>query len=139
MARWSVVGLMGGLAAGTALALPRGGEELVTPLLLPAVCAAGGVLLGAAVGLATAGRGSRRPPRERLGRARRAERRHSAVVEPEPAAPPPPPDLSGLPAPPSLDGAVPEGWYTDPLDDSEQRWWDGGAWTSHVWRRRART
>jgi Protein of unknown function (DUF2510) len=122
MTRWSVIGLMGGLAAGTALALPGGGEELVTPLLLPAAGAAAGVVLGAAVGLASAGRRSRQSPR---------------IAEPVPVAPREP-DLTGLPAPPSLDGAVPEGWYTDPLDDSEQRWWDGAAWTGHVWRPRQR-
>jgi hypothetical protein len=126
MARWSVVGLMGGLAAGTAFAVPGGGEELVTPLLLPAAAAAGGAVLGAAVGFASAGRRSRRP--------RRAAERFEPDVEARPAAP----DVSRLPAPPSLDGAAPEGWYTDPLDDSEQRWWDGEAWTGHVWRPRHR-
>src|SRR5688500_17356501 len=127
MARWSVVGLMGGLAAGTAFAVPGGGEELVTPLLVPVAAAVGGAAVGAAVGFASAGRRARRP------------RRAAGRAEPDLATPPPEPDLGGLPAPPSLDGAAPEGWYTDPLDDSEQRWWDGEAWTGHVWRPRHRT
>ena len=139
MTRWSVVGLMGGLAAGTALAVPGGGEELVTPLLLPGAGAAAGAILGAFVGLASAGFRAR-DPHERAPAPRAARRSRRAAPAPEPAeVAPPAPDLTGLPAPPSLDGSVPEGWYTDPLDDSEQRWWDGGAWTTHVWRPRQRT
>ena len=24
------------------------------------------------------------------------------------------------------------GWYTDPSNSSQQRWWDGGIWTQHT-------
>jgi hypothetical protein len=27
---------------------------------------------------------------------------------------------------------APPGWYPDPTDDFERRWWDGDAWTEHV-------
>jgi hypothetical protein len=142
VARGTVIGLLGGLAAGTALAVPGGGEALVTPLLLPAGAAAGGALLGGAVGLALQ---SRRGPREqsaRRGRRRRREARRpggAAARAPEPAAPEPP-VLTALPAPAGEGGAAPpEGWYTDPLDATEQRWWDGEAWTDHTWRPRRRS
>jgi hypothetical protein len=29
-------------------------------------------------------------------------------------------------------GAAVAGWYTDPGDSSQLRWWDGAAWTPHV-------
>ena len=44
-----------------------------------------------------------------------------------PAAPPPSP-----PPPPS--GAP--GWYADPAGEPRQRYWDGSAWSDHVWRPR---
>jgi hypothetical protein len=28
--------------------------------------------------------------------------------------------------------AMQPGWYTDPIDPTVQRWWDGNAWTAHV-------
>jgi hypothetical protein len=113
-----------GLAAGIALVVPAGGDALVTPLVLPLGAAAAGGILGAAGALAAGTlRGGRR----------------EAVAE---AAPPPPRpvDLAGLPEPAGgPDGTpAPEGWYSDPLGDGEQRWWDGTAWTAHVWKRRRR-
>ena len=129
--RWTVAGLVLGLAAGTVLVVPGGGEELVTPLVVPLGAAAAGGVLGAGVGLVA---GSRRP-------APRRDRRTAPAAAREPGPPPPPPlDPTALPAPTGgPDGsAAPEGWYADPVDDSEQRWWDGAAWTTHVWKPRRR-
>jgi hypothetical protein len=28
--------------------------------------------------------------------------------------------------------AVPQGWYTDPLEPTDVRWWTGEDWTHHV-------
>jgi hypothetical protein len=56
----------------------------------------------------------------------RAKSAEPQVTEPEPepeAAPPP--------------GEEP-GWYPDPAQDGLRRYWDGQAWTEHVWRGRAR-
>ena len=33
--------------------------------------------------------------------------------------------------PPTPPSAVPEGWYPDPDDDSQYRYWNGSAWTEH--------
>ena len=64
---------------------------------------------------------------------------------PEPEAPPEPrtpPDIP--PEPETVIAAVPElpppedlepGWH--PLADGTRRYWDGSAWTDHVWRERA--
>jgi hypothetical protein len=43
------------------------------------------------------------------------------IAEPEP--PPPGPD-------------APPGWYPDPDGAGSQRYWDGSAWSGHVWRAR---
>lgn len=29
-------------------------------------------------------------------------------------------------------GPKPAGWYVDPADESQVRWWNGSAWTDHV-------
>jgi hypothetical protein len=29
-------------------------------------------------------------------------------------------------------GTVPQGWYTDPLEPADVRWWTGSDWTHHV-------
>ena len=134
--RWAVAGLLAGLAVGLVLGVPGGGEELVKPLLVPLLGAAGGALLGAGVGTASRALGGNEPRRRRGGstRVRAAER------EPVEAERGPPPLPADLPVPAAaLDGAqAPEGWYPDPLDDTEQRWWDGEAWTGHTWRPRRR-
>lgn len=44
------------------------------------------------------------------------------VVVHQPAAPVNPPPTQGPPA----------GWYTDQLNPSLQRWWDGTRWTEHT-------
>src|SRR5215217_4796882 len=28
--------------------------------------------------------------------------------------------------------AMPQGWYTDPHQPTQQRWWDGAQWTEHT-------
>ncbi|MEO6115180.1 MAG: DUF2510 domain-containing protein [Pseudolysinimonas sp.] len=32
----------------------------------------------------------------------------------------------------SAPNAVPQGWYTDPLEPADVRWWTGQDWTHHV-------
>ena len=32
----------------------------------------------------------------------------------------------------SVVDAVPQGWYTDPLEPADVRWWTGREWTHHV-------
>lgn len=52
------------------------------------------------------------------------------VVEPEPAEALEVPEQT---APNSgATAAIPAGWYANPEDASQWRWWDGTAWTSHV-------
>ena len=29
-------------------------------------------------------------------------------------------------------GPKPAGWYADPIDETQVRWWDGSAWTDHL-------
>ena len=36
------------------------------------------------------------------------------------------------PAAPESPAAIPPGWYPEPTGGSEQRWWNGAAWTEHV-------
>ena len=38
--------------------------------------------------------------------------------------------LSG--GPDSAAEAIPQGWYTDPLEAADVRWWTGREWTHHV-------
>ena len=45
----------------------------------------------------------------------------TATASPAPAPPPPPPP-SGPPA----------GWYANPENPQQTRWWDGTAWTEHI-------
>ena len=76
-------------------------------------------------------RGARRPVRRRLALAEAAEAGRAARhrrAEPEPE-PEPEPD----PDPPPPDGGEP-GWYSVP--DGTRRYWNGEAWTTHVWRER---
>lgn len=51
---------------------------------------------------------------------RKRGRADAPAVEPEPA--------------PAVDAASPKpaGWYADPADDTQVRWWDGSAWTQHL-------
>jgi hypothetical protein len=62
-----------------------------------------------------------------LGRERKPPAPAPAPAPEEPAAAPPPP-------PPPPDRAP--GWYADPGGEGGQRYWDGAAWSDHVWRRR---
>jgi hypothetical protein len=53
----------------------------------------------------------------------------------QPDTPPKPEALPApIPEPPPPEDAEP-GWH--PLADGTRRYWDGGAWTDHVWRERA--
>ncbi|MDA0166725.1 DUF2510 domain-containing protein [Solirubrobacter ginsenosidimutans] len=58
-----------------------------------------------------------------------AESRTPPDTPAKPEAPP-----AAVPEPPPLEDAEP-GWY--PLADGTRRYWDGSAWTDHVWRERA--
>jgi hypothetical protein len=51
-------------------------------------------------------------------------KRTAPVPEEAPAAAPPPPPAEA------------PGWYADPAGEGGQRYWDGSAWSDHVWRRR---
>lgn len=31
-----------------------------------------------------------------------------------------------------VNGAIPAGWYTDPDEPADVRWWTGEEWTHHV-------
>lgn len=166
--RWAVVGLTLGLLAGLALAAPRGGDALVTPVLIPLLGVLGGGLLGAGIGLAIVAWGARAEEVEAVEReAAEAEARRrpaeagapgaapsTAPDPPEPGAPgaapsmapdPVEPDpaarLAALPGPaPDADGTpAGPGWHTDPLDETAKRLWDGEAWTPHTWRPRPRS
>lgn len=60
----------------------------------------------------------------------------SPKPEPEPApAPEPAPEPEPVPDPDPPESGEP-GWYAGP--DGTRRYWDGAAWTSHVWRERRR-
>jgi hypothetical protein len=52
--------------------------------------------------------------------------------EPEPEVLPEPPPAPAEPDPPP--GDAEPGWY--PLPDGTRRYWNGTAWTTHVWRER---
>jgi hypothetical protein len=133
VARGMVVGLTIGLVAGLVLAAPSGGDALLKPVLVPLLGMLGGALVGAVLGLAF---GLVRPRAD----GREVADEHVAVVPAALEDPSPPARAEWLAQPPPWDDGspAPEGWYTDPLDDSEQRWWDGEAWTGHVWRPRRR-
>ncbi len=43
-----------------------------------------------------------------------------------------PESMMGLAPPTAAPSMPPSGWYTDPADTDQLRWWDGGRWTDHV-------
>jgi Protein of unknown function (DUF2510) len=134
VARWMVVGLTIGLVGGLVLAAPEGGDALLKPLLVPLLGMLCGALVGAGVGVALgAWRGRDAEPDERP--AGQTAFEPAAIEEPEP-----PIHAQDLAQPPPADdgSAAGPGWYPDPLDDTEQRFWDGDAWTGHTWRPRRR-
>lgn len=64
---------------------------------------------------------------------------HAAPPPPPPPAlspPPPPPSVPMPPPPPPVatakDPIGGAGWYPDPWDTGQMRWWDGSRWTSHA-------
>src|SRR4051794_21962191 len=109
----AIVGAVGGGVAGHAVA--PDGPGVVASLAL------GGLGLGGAFGvLLGGGWRSRRPAAEVP-----PEPVAVAAPEPEPEPEPPPP-----PPPPPPENEEP-GWYT--WADGSRRFWDGEAWTEHVW------
>jgi Protein of unknown function (DUF2510) len=107
-----VLGALIGAVGGVAPALSVNGTAAPAIVLLLGMF--GGVCLGGLVGLLI----DRRRPL-------------AVVPPPAPAEPLADPRLTEL-APPGLVGP---GWYDDPLGDTHRRYWDGEAWTVHVWRR----
>jgi hypothetical protein len=73
---------------------------------------------------------------------RRARRRHAAVSHglgqagPERAAPAPSPPLAHAHWRDTRPPQPSPGWYEDPQGSGARRYWDGSAWTSHLWRQR---
>jgi hypothetical protein len=117
-----VAGMFAGFVAGALLGWSEMDGSLETPVLfivvgLMAGAAAGGALV-AAVELVHAWEAwTHRPDRVPPPRAE--------VV-----------DLAAVPLPVDAYGAPPPGWYADPQGGDAMRFWDGAAWTEHVWRRR---
>ena len=58
------------------------------------------------------------PWQERLNEVLASRAAAASTAAPAPVPPPPP--------------GTPAGWYADPVDRHEQRWWDGTTWTSAV-------
>ena len=125
--RWVMVGT---LAVAGALAGGVVGYMLVPDVTgVVASLALAGFGLGGIVGTLFAG-GWRSPPEAAQETApQQREPEPDAEPEPEPEPEPPPP---AEPEPPPGDGEP--GWY--PLDDGTRRYWNGTAWTTHVWRER---
>ena len=67
---------------------------------------------------------------EQLGVAAPATAAEPAVVAPAPVSAPAPAPPTIVPPPPG----TPAGWMPDPTTRFEQRYWDGGKWTEHVFR-----
>ena len=123
VARTVVAGMFAGFVGGALLGWSKMDGSLETPVLflvlgLMAGAATGGALV-AAVELVHAWEAwTHRPDRVPPPRAE--------VV-----------DLAVVPLPADEYGAPPPGWYADPQGGDAMRFWDGAAWTEHVWRRRA--
>jgi hypothetical protein len=119
--RWVMIGtlaLTGATAGGVA-------GYILAPELTGVVAslAVAGFGLGGALGTLFAG-GWRSPPKPEPAPAPPPE------PEPEPA---PEPEPEPEPEPPPPDDREP-GWH--PLADGTRRYWNGTAWTAHVWRER---
>jgi hypothetical protein len=92
--------------------------------------AVAGFGLGGIVGTLFAG--GWRPPPELTEAAPESDLEPTPLPQPEPPRQPesPPAPVAEPPAP---EGEEP-GWY--PFADGTRHYWDGGAWTDHVWRER---
>jgi Protein of unknown function (DUF2510) len=122
VARTVTAGMVAGFVGGAVLGWSKTYGSLETPVLsivlgLMAGAAAGGAL-AAAVELVHAW----------------LAWSHKPVRVPPPRAEAV--DLAVVPLPVHDDGTPPPGWYADPGGGDAMRFWDGAAWTEHVWRRR---
>jgi uncharacterized protein DUF2510 len=104
-----------GAFAGWVVGVTVGFWVAPAQIAVPGMCALGGLALGALVGWAVSARHGGGDP------GWVAEERLKELPPPGP-----------WPAPPEAD----PGWYPDPRSDSAQRYWDGEAWTEHLWRGR---
>jgi Protein of unknown function (DUF2510) len=122
VARTVVAGMLAGFVGGAVLGWSKTDGSLESPVLF--------IVLGLMVGAAAGGA---------LAAAVELVRTWAAWSH-KPARVPPPRaevvDLAGIPLPAHDDGAPPPGWYADPAGGDAMRFWDGAAWTEHVWRRR---
>ena len=117
--RWMMTGtlaLTGAVAGGVA-------GYLLTPDITGVIAslAVAGLGLGGTLGVLFAG-GWRSPKAPKL-----------VEPAPPPPEPEPEPEPEPDPDPPPPDGGEP-GWYAVP--DGTKRYWNGEAWTTHVWRER---
>jgi uncharacterized protein DUF2510 len=113
-----VVGLVASLPVATSASDPT------YPTVVPLV----GMLVGAAIALVLALRAERRRPPELV------------FVPPEPHVRSVRAQLldAGPPTGRADDYELGPGWHPDPLGGSDLRFWDGEAWTEHVWHPRER-
>jgi hypothetical protein len=122
VARTVTAGMFAGFVVGSLLGWSRMDGSLETPVLF--------LVLGPMAGAAAAGA---LVAAVELARAWVAWS-HKPVRVPPPRAELV--DLAGIPLPAHDDGAPPPGWYADPQGGDAMRFWDGAAWTEHVWRPR---
>ena len=149
LGRSAGVGLLAGAVVGLYLGFASGGGALGRPVVITLAGMLGGLLIALAVGSLLAGRTTsedhwdedlvepRGPSAERAPEPRAttpAVRSPEAVARAAAAAP-------IAPAPRAHeegDHLVPPGWYPDPRGARQQRYWDGVAWTTHLWSPRER-
>ena len=123
--RCAGVGLLAGAVIGLYLGFASGGGALGRPVVIAVAGMLGGLVIGLVLGFV-------------LGHRHHAPVQAEApVAEPVPIAIPPVETASpSVPADP--DHLVPPGWYPDPRGAEQQRYWDGTAWTTHLWSPRDR-